>query len=404
MAFDLATLREEPFACVSTTIGELCVFAISYAGQQEVYKELDNPTNEYKATDFVRKYARYVCFPKISLKEGKYKPDKLILDDNAISSLTDDDLETIAKLYIENSEYLFKKVIFKEKTDDQGIIVNYEEYGGVEYPKTEKESCTQYLLRLSIKDNEKQKKQMEKMLGSLSGVHSFSNALEDSIKKTLTWGDSLRKTMESIRPMSMDSIRPVEPVLPSFDFVEIDRIKEERRLKPFNELADRLDQLVNASEFMIDANKTQIQIARAIKDSAKDSADETTKLSKKNISRTSIVILLTVFGLIVSIYTIRKSVNDGNMRRIETRETVNLLAGKLTEINNNISVAKDQVPERLERKYAADNELLKFENENLKTQAAKQSRMIDEMKVLIVRQGKKLEELEKKLKRTDQKN
>jgi hypothetical protein len=212
-------------------------------------------------------------------------------------------------------------------------------------------------------------------------IKSFSNTLGNSIKNTLSWGNSLKKTMESIRPVSITNMMPVEPRSPIADILKIERMKEERQLKPFNDLADRLDQLIDASvqaaEFMIEANQIHTRIAGEIK----SSGDKTTKFSKSNIWLTIIVIILTVFGLGFSIYTISRANNDGDMQRIQSRESVNLLAGKLTEINNSISGANDS---------------LKIENERLKEQTAKQAKMIDEMKIMIERQGKKLEELEKR--------
>ncbi len=387
MAFDLAKIPYEPFGCVTTTIGELCVFSISSANEQELLHGTGKPIKEYESSEFIRKFIRYTCFPKTSLKESRNKPVEPLLTDKDILSLTGDELEAIAKLYIENNEYLFKKLIFKTKEDDQGQTVHYPEYGEVEYPKNDKENYTQYLLRLHIKKEEKQKKQMDRMF---SGINSFSEGLGTSIKNTLSVGDSLRKTMESIRPVNIANIMPTEfrPRSPLTDILMIERMKEERRLKPFNDLTDRLDQLIDASaqaaEFMIEANQIQTRIAGEIK----SSSDETTKLSLKNINLTYIVIIIAAFSIIVSMVTIFRSNSDGNMQRLQTRENVNLLAGKLTEINNSISGANDS---------------LRIENEHLKEQTAKQANMIDEMKIMIEGQGRRLQDMEKKLLQKDQK-
>lgn len=370
MAIDLANIPYKPFGCINTTIGELCIFSISAGNEEELYQELYKPINECETTIFMRKFVSYICYPKDSLKEGQNKPNKPLLTDEDILSLTDDDLEAIAKLYIENNEYLFKKLAFKKDKNDQGLTVVSPEYSEVEYPKNENENYTQYLLRLNIEKKEKHKRQAEKMF---SGINSFSNALENSIKNTLSLGNSLKKTVESIRPVSMANIMPGPPSSKIADILNLERMKEEMRLRPFNDLAERLDQLINASaqavEFMIEANQIQTRIAGEIK----LSSDGTTKYSKRNILLTVVVILLTALGIIFSAYTNFKSDRNNQINRVEDRNNVNLLIENLKKINDSI----------------INNERLKIENEALKSLVDKQEKTIAGMKILIDRQGKR---------------
>ena len=294
--------NHEPFECIHTAIGELCIFSISCGSQTELYKEIAKPISECEPKEFIKFLISYICFSKTSLKEGKYKPDNSQLTNDDVSSLTDDDLEAIAKVYVENNEDLFKKLIFNNEKNDAGETIYKSEYGGIEYPRYENESYIQYLLRLSVKSEEKQRKLMEDMFGSVLGLKNFSNKLVDNIKNTLSLGDSLKKTMESIRLPHELSGKPPIVMIPNINWSEIDRKNEERRLRPFNELADRLDQLIDvsaqATEFMIEANKIQTKIAEEIK----SSSDETRKFSKKNIILTIAVIILTAISIGISLY------------------------------------------------------------------------------------------------------
>ncbi len=374
-------LKQEPHGCITTAIGEICVFCITGGGEEKLYKELGKSISECEPMDFVKKFIRHICFPKSSLKEGKYKPEKPLLTNEDISSLTKDDIEAIAKLYVEKSEYLFKKLVWKTKTDDEGKLVQYSEYGEIEYPQNQNENYVQYLTRLYIKEEEKRKKQMETIL---SKIKVFSNPLENSIKSMLALGESLKKTVESVQPVHAIPMKPVEPKFPKIDFAAI----EESRLRPFNELSERLDQLIGVSaqgiEFMAEANKIQTSIATEIK----SSGDETKKFSEKNICLTCVVIGLTIINLAVFGYSIWRSNNDGDKQRVEIQKNVNLLAGKLTDINNSIVM----------------NESLKTENESLKKQISEQAKSIDEMKNLIRRQDKELEDIEKKITATHPQN
>lgn len=346
MALDLGKLlKQEAYACIETSIGELCVFGINMKGQTELHKNLDSSQEDCIPVDFIRNLCVYVCYPKDNLKEEKYKPDKPILTNEDVSELTEDELEKIAGIYIDNNEYLFKKLEFKKKKNEKGEIVNYGEYNEIEHPRNEEETNISYLYRLSILEIEKHKKQMEDMFKSVSGMGSFSSNLADSIKNTLTMGDSLSKAMESIRPISIPELHPIEREPFNIDFAKIERDKEERRLQPFNEVSNRLDQLigssVQASEFMIEANKIQTRIASEIK----VSGDLTDKHSRKNILLSGIVITLTVIGLSLTAYAFisGNKFNEYQQENLENsaKEIVNTLSDIKANLANEGSIGQN---------------------------------------------------------------
>lgn len=224
MALDIGKLlKQEAYACIETSLGELCVFGISAKGQTELQKNLDSSLEDCLPADFIRNLCVYVCFPKDSLKEEKYKPDNPVLTIEDVKNLTEDELERIAGIYIDNSEYLFKKLEFKKK-NDKGEIVNYREYNEIEHPRNEEETNISYLYRLSVLEIEERKKQMEDLFKSVSGLGNFSSALTDSIKNTLTMGDSLSKAMESIRPIHIPELRPIEREPFHIDFAKIEQV------------------------------------------------------------------------------------------------------------------------------------------------------------------------------------
>ncbi|OUR73082.1 hypothetical protein A9Q78_05615 [Methylophaga sp. 41_12_T18] len=337
MALDIGKLlKQEAYACIETSIGELCVFGINVKGQTELHKNLDSSLEDCIPADFIRNLCVYVCFPKDSLKEEKYEPDKPILTNEDVSKLTEDELEKIAGIYIDNNEYLFKKLEFNKKKNEKGEIVNYGEYNEIEQPRNEEETNISYLYRLSILEIEKHKKQMEDIFKSVSGIGSFSTNLTDSIKNTLTMGDSLSKAMESIRPISMPELRPIEREPFNIDFAKIERDKEERRLQPFKELSNRLDQLiessVQASEFMIEANKIQTRVASEIK----ASGDLTDKHSRKNILLSGIVITLTVIGLSLTAYAFISGNKFNEYQQESLENSAKEIVNSLSDIKENL--------------------------------------------------------------------
>jgi hypothetical protein len=330
--------NKEPLAVVNTSLGELCVFQITVGGQLELAKELAKPLKSCDPNYFARKLFRQVCFLKVSLRDGKYKPDKPTLSDSDIESLSVDDIETVAKAYVDNSPYLTRKLLTKTTPHkDKGTVISIE-YGDIEHHKLEEETYTQYLFRLSLKEQEKQAKQLSDVM---SGFKAFSDPLGKSIRDTLNAGDTLSRMMDSIRS---PYIRPIEPVLPNIDWAKIERRNEERRLKPFNELSDRMDKLIDSTtettKFLIKANELQTQIAAEIK----NTGDDAKRWAKINTIIGVIVIALTVSGVCVSSYFYWSGRNDSVAQSAKTEEYVNRLDNRLIDINRNITSPKDNNP------------------------------------------------------------
>jgi len=389
-------LKQEAYACIDTCIGELCVFGINVKGQTELQEKIDASLKECSPSDFVRSFCLYVCFPKESLKDNKYKPDRPVLTDDDVNNLSEDDLEKIAGIYIEKNNYLFKKLTFKKKTNEKGETVNYGEYKDIEYPREESESNTSYLYRLSILEGEKYKKQFEDMFKSVSGLSSFSSKLTDSIKNTLTLGDSLSKAMESIRPINQTYIRPIEYESPSIDLAKITRENEERRLQPFNELSERLDQLiessVQASEFMIEANKIQTQIAAEIK----TSGDVTERYSKKNILLSGIVIFLTVVGLLLTTYAVISGNSFNEKQQTKLQNSAESIVTALTGINKNLAIenSRSQQPLDFIAEQLVELSKQKAAYEHL---LAQHKTMIEALEKANTEQRSQISELQKKI-------
>jgi hypothetical protein len=216
------------------------------------------------------------------------------------------------------------------------------------------------------------------------GLNNFSKTLGDSIKNTLAWGDSFKKGMESIRPKQFSSIIPIDPKFPDIDWSEIAKEK----LRPFNELAERLDRLIEASvqsaEFMVKTNEIQTRIAGEIK----SSGDQSAKFSKKDLCLTYVVIFLTLINLAIFSYSVIKSNNAGENQRLEIQKHVNVLAEKLTDINKSIKTAKDVAVEQMNEQYNATIESMRKENQNLESQIMEQAKIIDEIKGAMQRQDK----------------
>ncbi len=344
----------EPFGCINTVIGELCVFSINLRDQGALYNTVDKPKQEVAPKEYVKSLVKFICFPKESLKEGKYKPDTPVINQDQINTLTEKDLESIAKIYVEKNPYLYKELEIKEETRENGEIEKIREYNKVIHPKNENESNVEYLHRLSILEDEKVAEKFKDIYESIAGVGKFSDSLTENIKKTLSWGDSLSKSLEALKPLS--GVVPVtehaentlqekknylanhvrQEFLNSrgIDFAKIARESEESRLKPFNDLSQRLDKLINssvlASEFMIKANEIQTTIASEIK----SSSDSSTLFSKRNISLSIAVLVISAVSLFMTGYSIYSTTTSGSEQQSFYQEKVDAVINEISTLNN----------------------------------------------------------------------
>jgi hypothetical protein len=384
MAVDLAKLGNvEPQASLETSIGELCVFEITMRGQSALHKELGTSIGECDPFDFVRKFARQTCFKRESLRDGKYRPAMPSLSADDAASLTDVDLERIANAYVAKNESLFKKQVSKKSVDATGKEMVFFEYGEVEHPRKEQETASQYLQRLFVLQNEKLSRWMDSAFGlSLTGLGNFSQSLGDSMKSSLLLGESLRRSWETMRLGHLAYVTPIAPAVPEINVERLDRLVAEARETPFRELASRLDRLIETSAeqggFLVNANKIQTEIAGELK----ASGDTTRDAAKKNIALTGIVIILSLLGVGMSVYAVRRAKSESEVQRRETTNHVNRVVDELAGIRAGTAPQDDS---------------LKKVNERLKTEAAKQRREIDEMQLRLRRQDSRLLELEAKL-------
>jgi hypothetical protein len=314
-------------ATIDTSIGLLCLFPISAGGQSELLKSLDTTIVETDPKEYLKKLIIYVCFPKDQLKEGEYKPDVLILLPEEVNGLSEKELEDIAQAYVSNNEYLFKKNEFHKKKNADGKEVHHSVYTEIEHPQNDEENFIDYLHRLACIEQDKQRERMSSILSSMPKLDSFSKALSGDIAKNIMFGNSIADSFKSVRAAHNLEITPVRSPLESIDWAEIERNKERVRRQPFDELAQRLDKLINsssqASEFMVEANRIQTEIATEIK----AGGDITDRHARNNIKLSVLVIVLTVSGLVVSGWSTISGVSFSDQQQ----QALNSYASDLSE-------------------------------------------------------------------------
>jgi len=138
-----------------------------------------------------------VCFPPEQLRDGKYKPNTPILEEQALTTLTDEDLEKIAASYIAHHEDLNKEQITERSKNAAGEIIVSFGFGQIKHPRKDGESLLQYFARLLRHSEEDRRASNKRLYDEMR--KSFSGSLAAEIQRTSLWGDELLKAVESSR-------------------------------------------------------------------------------------------------------------------------------------------------------------------------------------------------------------
>ncbi|NTU49830.1 MAG: hypothetical protein HGA87_02885 [Desulfobulbaceae bacterium] len=173
----------EPYTCFDTSIGRLCLFCLSVKNEDMLMSELGDSIDICGSEKYVRLLVMYTCYPEVSLRNGKYKPDDVVLSISDIQILSQDELEVISGKIIEHYSYLYKRSERRERIDDKGGAVIFFEYTDIEYPKENEENDVDYLYRISLIYMRREKEHHNNMIKELMRPYDFINQIKKTYDK-----------------------------------------------------------------------------------------------------------------------------------------------------------------------------------------------------------------------------
>ena len=182
--------------------------------------------------------------------------------------------------------------------------------------------------------------------------------------------------------------------MPNLDFAELERNIAQARLRPFNELSSRLDQLIEmtgqATDFQIQTNEVQTRIAEELK----TSGDAAAMYSRRSISLNWIVIIITAIGVFLSGYMLLLSKTDSFDKTNAVMNKADEITKELKGISVGLSsvIGKRQGPETSVGGTTASHDQRRFER-----LIAAQDQVIKELQVQRNEQTQRLEELRNKI-------
>jgi hypothetical protein len=329
VAFDISTLiKHHPIGETETTLGKLYIYSMTVGAQKELTSALGKEIGKSESVEFMREFIKFICYPEHSVGEENLKPEKVVLNQNDAERLSEKDLENIAKEYLAANDYLYRESTTKQSPDDAtgGTRLSIEK-GDIKYPQKEGETNVAYLHRLC--GLEEQRREEDAIRFSNKFKH-FSDQLGNDIRQTLSMGETLRGTLGTVKPIAV-AIPSYKSAMP--DIAELARQKEERQLRPLRDLAVKMDKLIEqyslSTEFMIQNNRVQTEIAEELK----ESGDKTSGFSTKNIFLTKIVIAITVVSVLIPIIVFIVSRYDSTEQTRQTNEHVTNITTAISNLS-----------------------------------------------------------------------
>lgn len=389
-------LRFEKLNEIDTSIGLIHIFSLTFGNHSNLIGDLNGPIENTDPTEYIKKLIPYVCYPTESLQENKYRPNLPVLSESNVEKLSNTDLESIAALFVKENPYLYKERINKSKINEKGDTVAYSEFGDVKYPQNDNENNVYYLHRLLCINAKHRVETLKDIASRMPSISSFTSGLSSDIVKNLALGDRLGERLEDLKSFNSSKAYQFENI----DFIDIKRKEEKRRREPFDDLAKRLDSLLDTStqtlEFIIETNKIQTKIAAEIK----SGSDSTDRHSKKNLYLTYVVIFLTIVGLACSIWSglsgvsfsdeqqdimhnyasmISESLNDSNKTTKENNAIINdallKIEASMQSINNNATNKDAQI-----KRAMNEINILKEENKKQSNTIYKLTKEVESLK------------------------
>jgi len=191
---DILNLREPFYRILPTTLGEVGVFFVSLADRESFLKQAGQALDSQSDEEFAHTLFPFICRPSSKFVDGKYKCPEPVFSSDDIRTLSRNELDDIAGVYLDHNKYLYFKTDTISEKVAEGVTCVRHEYTQIEHPIMEGEGKLAYLHRLFIlhlkEDEEKLKKTFESSL-------RFSQDTNSGIFKIFSQGQHLKQMIDS---------------------------------------------------------------------------------------------------------------------------------------------------------------------------------------------------------------
>jgi hypothetical protein len=370
--------KDSDFEFKSETYGDLVAFPLTGIDQENIGKNFGVSTGIIDASEYVKALASVVCHPKSKLIEGKFKPKEYSLPFGKDLQFSAVELDIFASLFLEHNKYLYlRDKISPGIPNNGGNSVTVEINGELKYPKIDKETDVSYLHRLFVLEEKRSMALAEKAMGFAfqreflkhrNNYLGFSPKTLGQIDKTLFLGsslsmaladlhvDSIHKSAAKMAAASMDATNRTAASIAAtskFDhYVDLPRnlpSLENTHTLYMRTISTQMNDLITSSkatsEFLVQMNITQTDIAKELK----ESSSQAKYYSKLNYRINLFIVVLTAISIALSSYAFINSIRNAKSENSTIKNAATVLGTKLDALNistqENVATQKEIVKE-----------------------------------------------------------
>lgn len=287
--FDLETEKLGTIRCGS--------FSIKALAHAERHLKTENPSSDAFAREMFGKVGRRV---KIGGEFKEENRNSSQLSESELSQISDEEVETFAGEFVKHNKWLLEnhdetnRSVSKEKDGEKDVSL---EYVFVDFPKEEKESNSDYFVRVIKRHMDEQVERWEKTFKPYKGL--LSSVAEGMLKNHLSLSDQLQNTLHNAeRNAFREHVARITPTPPrEFSLPPIPE-------NPIHDTNRRLDNVLNHAEALKPVIFQSAELFRNMSDTALQMhADFNRSARTSTIFSFAVIVIAAISLVITAVYS-----------------------------------------------------------------------------------------------------
>lgn len=306
---ELKFIRTKPVGSIKTAKGLLFLYPDL---RPDDFFNVGNGIEELNPKNYIQTLFRHLCHYDEDLPKDKSMPLKPSLSKDDINLLTDEELNKLASIYLENHTH-----------DDSDV-------------KKGDETDIKYIHRLAISQKKRLQEVSDAAMAKYAGLSTISDEVTEQINDSLLAAEALQNStyhMDDIGLLARKhkSLPTLASPVPNIS-LEIKR-----------ELERLVSVTSQSSDFAIKSHQVQLSINNAIVTSGR----ETSSLARIGIGLTVVVIVISILSIIFIDSNSQEGLNEKANLLVNKLDLINESINKTTTETKNVSFALQKQNEKI---------------------------------------------------------
>ena len=308
--------------------------------------------------------------------------DSTNLTDKDLASLSNEEMNDFSRMFLENNQYLYRKEVRKEDSDEEGRIVVSFSDGAVQHQKNKNESYSDYLFRLFKIQQAEWKEQTRRLMAPFNDTlkankEIFTPSFVKTLKKSLSATERLGNIIERLRTKTPD-ILEIEAATSARDLLDgVEPTRSKQTIaelgaihNPVHDTNERLSDIVNRLDTMETLALQMAETVRLGSDTASQFLVDFGAYSKKSYETSRRAFVIAILAVIVGISSPISHIVYSEM---ETEHVETSTAAAINAISSGIEIIAAMQQENFERMLEGAN----TSNSDVKESVNRLSRTIE---------------------------